>query len=74
MMEQKLTHGLLGSRPSNAGYLQMLMELVNLLTSPAGCIAYRITEAPAIDLVSVNGDGSFIYASTSEDRVLQLIL
>ena len=49
-------------------HMEILMELQLLISSPAGCIAYRITEAPAIDLVSVNGDGSFIYASTSEDH------
>ena len=27
---------------------------------------YRITEAPAIDIVSVNGDGSFITVATSK--------
>jgi len=64
-------HGLLGSRPSNAristyGNTDGIGESVD--SSPAGCIAYRITEAPAIDLVSVNGDGSFIYATTSEDH------
>lgn len=65
------SHGLLGDRPSNAristyGNTDGIGESV-----PAGdgtCLAYRITEAPAVDLVQVNGDGSFIYASTASDH------
>ena len=64
------SHGMLGSRPSNAristyGNTDGIGESVE---AGNGCVNYRITEAPAIDLVSVNGDGSFIYATTASDH------
>ena len=64
------SHGLLGSRPSNAristyGNTDGIGETVD---AGNGCVNYRITEAPAIDLISTNGDGSFIYATTSSDH------
>ena len=67
------SHGLLGDRPSNNristyGNTDGIGETVD---AGDGCLKYRITEAPAIDIVSVNGDGSFITVVTSTDHGYQ---
>ena len=67
------SHGLLGNRPSNRristyGNTDGIGETVD---GGDGCLKYRITEAPAIDIVSVSGDGSFITVATSTDHGFQ---
>lgn len=67
------SHGLLGNRPSNAristyGNIDGIGEYVDV---GGGCVAYRITEAPAIDIISSSGDGTFITVATAADHGFQ---